>query len=380
MDVEQNDDFYVILRGRPANKFKITWLKNPIILDEMRKWRVALTEYSYYYLPEIDDFYFSIDVKQSCMTSTTFKVGAIEIDLKKNTVHYVDEEKIESYDLEHGVQVTMNKPNTFKVGKNSQVIFSSSTKHEITFENEKTITSTYNPSENTFESETSKFLSKLTDSSSVYKFKNVTIKIIEGPYFVYKTIRLKKSDFATFSNVDDMIAKWQPHFQDVHVNLEKNKATNGSDAIFMQFPTWTRQKNAYEDERRVCEINMKNDSLQIFGYNGMNIKCLSTTQEQCLKAVSSPPFVQQPSYLNIITNINAPLRVNETNTLLLRSIYLDDNRKGSRVVSITNPMFVPIENNIIDEIEVEVRLSNGELAPLDYTTESAITLHFRNFS
>lgn len=381
MDVDQNDDFYIILRGRPPNKFNVSWKKDPIILDEMRKWRVALTDFSYYHLTETDDAYFKLTVEQRCWTTSSIKIGALTLDLKNNLINFVDESRIESYDLEHGGQVTMKKPDTFRLGSDSQIIFCSSVKHELTFEDGKNIVS-IRSSDGKFESESGiKLTPDQIAANSTYSIKNIELKICEGPYYIAKSINLKKSDYSMFGSIDDMLKQWQSMFEEAHVKLDKSKKKSGEEVIAMYCPTWKRVKGAYEDRREVCKIKFcDEDSFNIFGHYLGNYEKSFPTPHHFLSADEPPPLLlQKPPYLNIITSVSAPLRVNEEKTHILRAIHIDDEKKGSRTMTVAHPMFVPVQNHIIDEVGVEVKLPNGKLAPLDYTTECAITLHFKSF-
>jgi hypothetical protein len=369
MDVEQNDDFYVILQGKPGCNYNIAW-NEPIILDELRKWRVALTEFTYYHLPFSTDSSYAIAYKVLCYTHTNVTMKTITINLQNMDVKY-DYDALEERDLPDNNNLIFQLPKV-RINDKSQLVFASPLRTDMTFEDDDDATTeqNWNDGDKLWDT-TYKGLTITKNMKDSITLKNVKIKTRTPRYEVEHREVLGEN--LLFSTIDELIVKLKPWFAKSFLQLTKSEDGR---QISLQSSGMHREKGPYEDWRRIGHIEFLNGF-----HHQLGLEQIYKEQPEDFKLIpkSPPRLCQANPYLNIFTNITTPVRVGKEKIQLLRSIHAESLVKnaGPRTVFITNPMYLPILNNIIDNIHIEVKTPNGNYAHMD--DETIVTLHFKSF-
>lgn len=368
MDVNQNDDFYVILHGTPPYKYHVSWDKEPLVLDQLRKWRVAMTEFSYYHIPWSALKNYKFTTHSKCYTHINILMKSINIDLNSMDVKY-DYDPLISSNLYHG-NFTLELPKV-KLNNKSQLVFHSKYRTDMIFEKDVAGDQTWDADEKLWHTvHTNLIIKEDMKKHGTLKLENVQIKIRSPQYFIRETFALDEN--MLFSNMDDALTKLNPYFQQSLLTLAKT--TNN---LFCLKPKETYLlKGSYEEWRNVTSIEFDEGFHHLLGFT-KNSGSLADDFE--MDAKFPPQFHQAMTYLNVFANICTPYRVGKDKMQLLRTLYLSESNRGPRTIPIANPMYLPVDSTEIKNIDVNIQLPNGSTAPLDENTWNAITLHFKTF-
>ena len=80
----------------------------------------------------------------------------------------------------------------------------------------------------------------------------------------------------------------------------------------------------------------------------------------------------------VYASVCAPVQVGDVRVPLLKMLSLNtDNKKGYQNVSIRNPMYLPVSQESINSVEVNIRSDSGELIPFVPGSVTTLTLHFK---
>ena len=98
-----------------------------------------------------------------------------------------------------------------------------------------------------------------------------------------------------------------------------------------------------------------------------------------------PVLNQGITHLYIYSSICKPMNVGGVKVPLLKSIWLDGERRnyshGEIInVPITNPMYIPVSQTSINSIEVNIRNDYGKYIPFPDGSVTSLTLHFKKTS
>jgi len=96
-----------------------------------------------------------------------------------------------------------------------------------------------------------------------------------------------------------------------------------------------------------------------------------------------PPQLRRGiSNMYIYASICSPIQVGGVRVPLLKSIWLDVNKRNYKVgevhaIVIKNPMYIPIVSSSINSIEVNIRSDSGRLVPFIDGSVTSLTLQFK---
>ena len=104
----------------------------------------------------------------------------------------------------------------------------------------------------------------------------------------------------------------------------------------------------------------------------------SIMEKDIIKAKNLPQLLSSHKRVNIYSNIAEPIHVGDTRSSLLKSIWVK-RIDGDDVVSsrVDQPMYLPVHNNAINNINVSLKSDSGELIKFENNTNTTLTLHFR---
>ena len=105
----------------------------------------------------------------------------------------------------------------------------------------------------------------------------------------------------------------------------------------------------------------------------------TSTNKKIVATQSIKPKFGQ-NYMYIYMNNIEPILVGDTYAPLLKTIWLEHEKyKPGDVVTVTPkiPMYIPVSSSSINNIEVNIRSDNGNIIDFGFGAKSVLTLHFR---
>jgi hypothetical protein len=96
-------------------------------------------------------------------------------------------------------------------------------------------------------------------------------------------------------------------------------------------------------------------------------------------AISRPRLANAFTHLYIYSSLIESIHVGEMKAPLLKTIWLDKPPKYGETfsVDIKNPMYIPVAQNSINNIEINIRSDSGELISFSESDKSSLTIHLK---
>ncbi len=118
----------------------------------------------------------------------------------------------------------------------------------------------------------------------------------------------------------------------------------------------------------------------VMGFRSPVISVTPNGKSQMFIAEYSPQLNRGINSIYVYSSICQDMIVGGTFVPLLRSLWLDNsNRKYGEISNIVlkHPMYVPVKQNSINSIEINLRTDVGDLFPFSEGSVTSITLHFK---
>lgn len=366
MDI--NNDFYVILQCNSA-QHTVTY-EDPIILDHIRNWKVALTEFAYPHKRWTVEKDYAITVISTCFTHTNILMKSIKIDVTTrdlSTPIFVHD-PLQPRDLNDG-EYKFEMPKVY-VNSDSKIVFVNTSRTDVVLSDTTSGEQAWNDTSKRWETTMNQL--KVSDEQRKQGhiiLNNVQMKCRSPNYFVKQREEIVR--FALTMSIDKLIETLTPIFAKLNLIISKS-----NQCITIKSQQMHVQKNQYEDWRDIRYIEFHNNFHSILGLKNQSYSGLHDNFEFVAEL---PPQLHHPiPYFNVFTNITHPVRIDKNKTTLLRTISLDNQNvhEGNRSIVIANPMYIPVNTNIISEIQLFIKTPNGDDAPLE---NARITLHLKSF-
>lgn len=381
-----DDDFYIILPSNSnantypdnyASSYNVAW-EEPIYLDEVDKWKVALTEISYHHtaLTVRDGYGLSYWTSEIDRVDYVFNLHVVFED-NQGYPHMTSDKAIENHMLHYKLtyptpSVTSHHILTVESEFEFEFIFKTLKDAQLFGIDSTIISSKYNE-------KLEKFILKaprpmkvpgkdaMTNLVSALK---VLMKMKSPPYRKKHETTLNISKHWT--NVAYLIAELNSIFSSHKVckfEVVPVRVTKIIEEVRIKVTFFTNIE-------RVVFLNGLNFVLgiqnRIFDFQYQDRKVVAEHMFQLNRAIS---------HMYVYASICAPIQVGQSRVPLLKSIWMDNNnnflKDEVRYWSIRNPMYIPINTLSINNIEVNIRTDSGALIPFSDSATTSITLHFK---
>jgi len=367
-------DFYMVLPSNSnpnvhpentANKFNVSW-ETPIELDNMRDWKVALTEFSYHFTPLSTSTNMGIKVVRRKEHIKIVKCK-VKVDTAQKTTKVVYHpaytgETIKSTDPHLEVDWIDDEKISFKnqVKFNLQPLSREDYKRVHKHPGDVVPMGKYNKQINKWEY----ILEDLPKNKKVFTlhfrllFWIVKKYLYDQPQLINKHHRWK--------SVTQMICEVENIFNGIF-KLKLHK--NGN----IEMVPIDSNVNEY-----IEYIELLNGFNYILGFQNRK---LDFHHEKSYMGEFAPQLTRAINHMYIYCSVCAPIQVGNVQVPLLKSIWLDVNKNyvQDQVCSydIKSPMYVPINFSSINSVEVNIRTDSGALVPFSDIAVSTLTLHFK---
>lgn len=140
----------------------------------------------------------------------------------------------------------------------------------------------------------------------------------------------------------------------------------------------------FHTKKGIVEIIFKDDLKDIVGLENGHQFLGDYTIGHVIKATNLPILEKTLEHLYIYSNISQPINVGGSFVSLLKALWIDSAKKhyihGDIVrIPITNPMYLPITNDLINKVDIIIRNSKGKLVHFPDGSITTITLHFKDY-
>ena len=352
-----------------ANKYVITW-ENPLEFSNQREWRVALTEVKFYY-PNF-----------SVTTNFGFEYGSIKYLGFKFQANLVVKSRT-------NISLQLTNPKIFP--PSMYPTFDTWELPEISFDGQRfriTVNNFFRmklmkPESANYLGITEEELSaSAVASSQTYEHElvstnNVTKWPPEG--FVAPLI------FSYTSRPLREVKRLYFQHNDRHTDEHRVAKT-----ILDTFPMIFQQFQYIQNSNRF-QFKLLDFISDITFLNGLNFALGFKEVQYFSKVMHNIPHVvgEFPPQLNRAVNnvyiygsVCAPIRVGETLAPLLKSLWIDVNKRKYNIgemynVAIKNPMYLPLASSTINNVEINIRSDSGQLIPFLPGAVTTLTLHFK---
>jgi hypothetical protein len=369
--MDQNDDFYVVVPSNAStnsknNDFSITFpTHEPIVLDKMRKWRVALVDLTFPSFKNKIQPETEVVIEEKCYNHTTIEVPILTLNYEKVEITTIVTSTREENDLNLGPYKVFWPPK-FSLNESKQVILSSRQRFDVLNEKDVQI------STHAWNKETQMWDMSIPEVKTKEGEKGVQLRRLKfrvrSPEFT--VITHKKVASQKFGTQQDMVEVFSKLFE--NHGLEIGKFQDHYEVRRIQFH---RKNKHFEDWRDVVHIGLKNEEQQLSLNN-------DTNSISWFKAMYAFFLSRPPTHLLVFSNIITPLRIGMKREHLLRSICVADAKQTYNMSSIDfkQPMFIPLQETTITNIEILIKTIDGVMAPFIDDGETTATLHFKSFS
>lgn len=381
-------DFYVVLPSNAcpdihpensSNKYIVSW-EEPIKFDEPEKWRVALTESNFSHIVSSVNSNFGIEyghvvTKQyyADVSLVIQKNGKMSIQMPDNFPPPVVMPTFDEWQAPEVYNINMKtKGDQIRVGMKTTTNFSltfasSEDAMKVGFES---IIVTASPIDSTY---THVILApnnvpKEDDTVWPITIRHVIIEYTSRPFVKHERIYLTKNQkYWEQAEIKDMV-------QVLYSELNK---------VFYQL----EYSDAKRRMRFVCHSPIK--SITFLG--GLNIVMGFkhkhwdfNTSSQWVNAEYEPYVRHGINNLYIYASICQPIRVGGVCVPLLKSVWIDVNKREYKVgevrnLVVKNPMYLPVSASSINDIEINIRSDSGRLVPFIDGSTTSLTLHFKKY-
>ena len=351
MDSDKRSNFYMILPSngsadtRPNNNssnYIIDWDR---VIELKGDWEVALTEYSFHYLPNVSTK--PLSITYGGITKASYKCIFFPVD-EIFTVMPVDiEETFFKVSL-----VQSNKLNKYKyeLKINSKHAFEAAIYRE---HNKSKYKDRFNEI-SSFEADDNHSTEIKLDPAFTYHFESTIDQDVMGK----KTLTFDNFPyFCTATNLTTYLSK---HCSSIFSIVDSDQ--NG----FLFFAI----------KPKISYVEFDVALAKILGVNGSGYdkpgKIYTADRKIQLK--------QSYEQIMIYVSVCDPILVGGAMVPLLRNIWIDTKYRESDVINetIELPMYVPISANSINNIQVNLRYDSGQLINFNNKSKSSLTLHFRH--
>lgn len=373
------DDFYVVLPSNSnpnthpnnnASNYVVSW-ENPILLNNVKEWKVALTEMSFNFSPRSVTPTSGVEYDVVRREKTNVNLTIEGVPNQKNIDYHHDpfvEPVYSPYD-------NWKTPHIF-IDENNHLNVESQFEFNLSFANigdaklcgfsdtiVKSVFNAQSPIGWILQSN-KPFLHSVEKQEKPEKIviKHIILTMLSHQYT--STI-IKLFDTHThWDNVDEMM----------HLLV----------SLFGGMPfsvlLWNKERQRIELEihEKVFQVRFLNNFNYVMGFANKKLKF---EYKKRFVADYSPQLNRGLNHMYIYASICAPIQVGHTRVPLLKSIWLDVNKKYRedevRSIDVKHPMYVPINSTTINSIEINIRTDSGSLVPFSESAVTSITLHFK---
>jgi hypothetical protein len=366
-------DFYIILPSNScpkvhpenhASKYTVSW-DNAIEIDEINKWKVAVTEFNFnhisksvnsnlaveYYTREKSQYCFALDLEVQKLPNVQYHAPfpqgdnppwdmwtELEVYKKNNKLHLISRFKTQ-IDFDDETQAQLFGFSSKSIKSSEKTLFH----HEIISEKE---------------------LVKNTEKSHMCQ---ILVTYYSREFSQYHTFNFDEN--VHWNSPTEMAISFLSNIPEVFKFFKYDRDSNR-----MQF---VMQPN-------IISISLMGGLNFVLGFNQSyhnNIDGYGKPKE-FIFAEHSPQLDRGINNLYIYSSICAPIQVGDVRVPLLKSVWLDINKRVSKFgemkhLDVKNPMYVPINNSSINSVEINIRADSGQLIPFVEGSVTSITLHFK---
>ena len=254
----------------------------------------------------------------------------------------------------------------FHIETDKRVVFYNPTKKfTVTFKrsgkvlgfNEVTYTSTYD--------ENSHGYYVRADKNHAFKEEEVQEFVITMTYFLPPTPRTKKFNFQQdirFNTEADLISYLQKEIQFLFSNI-----TGGRGNVI--------EMTINNSKREITQVKFLNGLNIILGIRELVHKIDKNNAK--IKGNSKCILDGGITKFLVYTSVCAPVQVGDVRVPLLKMVSFNTNKKGYQNITFKNPMYLPVSQETINSVEVNIRSDSGELIPFIPGSVTTLTLHFK---
>ncbi len=349
------EDFYVVLPSNScaeihpdnsASNFTITW-ENPIELEHMKEWKVALTEMSYIYTHLSVDNTYGITYYEYCNNKYNDVVTLKFDNLPNVFISNDDSHTFPKCQLEDRYLVFTHSNAFTLTFKNVEFAKSIGLKKE----NKSLPAGGLTGSEHILRG--TKILKKAPGDIANVKYDEYHITLDE------KNIFFEKSYF--WENSDKMVN----HISKAWAN------------IFHVITLTAENRIEVKLKKNIDAVKFRNGFNFVLGFDQDYLKYTTTGHI----AANDPQLGLGMKELFIYTSVCKPIHVGNIMAPLI-TVFIDTRRDyvegASRHLGVVNPMYLPVSATSIRSIEVNVRNETGQLILFPYGSVTNVTLHFKH--
>ena len=375
-------DFYIVLPSNSnpnthpqntANKYTVSW-EVPVVLKDLTKWKVALTDMSYNHSTWSIRPGHAIQLKHSYLGVKTFQLQ-VYIIYEMGSANYGFEEvsndvpiiDFETLRMTRRIKFVSSKFFVLKVDKKSDAV-------TLGFDGVKLQLESVKVNDNRYELAATTPLAEKSGSASITVAFDTTFEYIEVKEHVFK-------DSFAYSNVRQFLKAMQPIFKNIVGDLTMSES-NVIQITVDQIPP--RRKVYGFEKNRMITLQFLNGFHHVLGFKDNStymIQLGDTVTTKTIVGDFQPELYQGITHMYIYASVCSPIQVGNIRAPLLKTVWIEPSKRFAinevRHIEFENKMHVPVSTNTFNSIEVNIRLDSGELIPFNTGSITSLTLHFK---
>lgn len=358
-----------------ANKYTVTW-ENAIDLSQ-GGWEVALTEANFNYPNQGVNAGFGFHYRYYKVLSYEFKA---QILVHGDIVKILPPNNFSS-DSKHLLFDDWKMLKVARIGK--KFVFSTKNHFSIKFEDQKApiklgLSTTEQSRLDSADREWSTGLftiDGIADSELIEQTRG------KDPYLINVEVLYKSR-----KQILDVIEYFDSDVQwDVNASGEEvAKYINDKFGVIFSYFKYSKTTNRFEFmmNRGVVDLYFLNGLHFLLGFKRLFYSVEEDFIPEAQIANFAPQLNASINNMYIYASICAPIRVGDTLVPLLKSLWLDANKRNYNVgemmsIVVKHPMYLPVSGTTINSVEINIRSDSGHLIPFLPGAVTSLTLHFK---